>query len=144
MTLLANRAGASASDKDTHEHNKENTAAVRKPAPAAKPAAREATPAVNPPVDALRTLQTRLQAQLNPDNGHEDGGAPDPETRFLAQSVRRRLNQVNAALQRIEEGKYGECADCKESIESDRLILQPMSTRCTRCQAIAEWRGTAY
>lgn len=145
MTLLANRARTTASDNDAAKANgrqdgkQDGRAATgRKFSLSAKPANGQASP-VAPPEDALRTLQTRLQAQLSSGDGHGE-----PEAQFLAQSVRRRLNQVNAALERIEEGKYGVCTDCQVQIENDRLALQPMSTRCTRCQAVAEWRGTAY
>jgi RNA polymerase-binding transcription factor DksA len=150
MTLLANRAGLTTSDKDAAEQQGRRDArpaAGLKTALAPRSTANQAAPVIAAPQEALRTLQTRLQAQLSKSERSGDpawDGDNDPETRFLAQSVRRRLHQVNAALQRIEEGKYGACADCQELIEYDRLVLQPMATRCTRCQTVAEWRGAAY
>ncbi len=109
------------------------------PAPRANGKERLATRTTPPaPVDTLRTLAARLQAQV--DSADIEA---DPEALMVLRSVRRRLKQVNEALARIEEGKYGICADCDKPIENDRLVLQPVATRCTSCQTIAEWRGYA-
>lgn len=89
--------------------------------------------------EVLLTLRTRLETQL--DSGDEDGS---PEGRAVLRTVHRRLNQVETALKRIEEGKYGLCIDCSKPIEGDRMALQPFSTRCTSCQTIAEWQGLNY
>ncbi|HET9492813.1 MAG TPA: TraR/DksA C4-type zinc finger protein [Chloroflexia bacterium] len=142
MTLLANR-DKTTTPADEAVKQDGRTATGRKISFSPKPAAREASPVAAPPVEALRTLRARLQAQVDK-NGADPDGHTDPEARYLLQSVRRRLSQVDAALERIEMGKYGECADCHAPIESDRLVLQPMSTRCTRCQSVAEWRGATY
>jgi|GEM_PF-4977541 len=88
--------------------------------------------------EVLLTLRTRLETQIHSD---EDGS---PEARAVLRTVRRRLNQVEIALTRIEEGNYGLCIDCSKPIEGDRLTLQPFSTRCTSCQTVAEWKGVNY
>ena len=41
-----------------------------------------------------------------------------------------RLNNVNAALQRIEDGTYGKCKVSGESIEEDRLEANPAADTC--------------
>ena len=89
--------------------------------------------------EVLLTLRTRLETQI--DTGVEDGS---PEARAVLRTVRRRLNQVETALERIEVGKYGLCTDCSKPIEADRMTLQPFSTRCTGCQTVAEWKGLIY
>lgn len=43
------------------------------------------------------------------------------------------LISVKAALQRIEDGSYGECADCGEDIATERLQARPEASRCIRC-----------
>jgi DnaK suppressor protein len=48
------------------------------------------------------------------------------------------LREVNLALQRIDDGTYGVCNDCANSIDPDRLRAQPAALRCLDCQAIAE------
>jgi DnaK suppressor protein len=43
--------------------------------------------------------------------------------------------QVEHALYRLSEGKYGECEDCRQSIPTERLRFRPEATRCVSCQA---------
>src|SRR5690606_19231540 len=48
------------------------------------------------------------------------------------------LRQVTAARRRIEDGSYGGCQDCGESIAERRLLAMPSTRFCTECQAIHE------
>jgi RNA polymerase-binding protein DksA len=48
------------------------------------------------------------------------------------------LAAVEAALQRLDENRYGECLDCGESIPLQRLLVQPAATRCAACQSVLE------
>lgn len=48
---------------------------------------------------------------------------------------REQLEQINAALARIEDGVYGICADCGEPIPPERLEILPYATLCVRCQS---------
>lgn len=48
------------------------------------------------------------------------------------------LGQVLAALRRIDEGTYGQCQDCGETIDQRRLAALPATPYCTACQAIHE------
>ena len=43
--------------------------------------------------------------------------------------------QVERALERLAEGKYGECEDCGATIPTERLRFRPEATRCVACQA---------
>jgi|SRR5438067_1740195 len=52
----------------------------------------------------------------------------------LERSVRRHLDQVNAALARIEAGTYGICANCGKPINPARLEARPSSVLCIECQ----------
>ena len=44
------------------------------------------------------------------------------------------LRDITAALQRIDEGRYGECVDCGADIAPSRLQVQPAALRCIKCQ----------
>lgn len=44
------------------------------------------------------------------------------------------LDQVDAALQRIEEGTYGRCIDCDKEIPAKRLEAIPYALRCVACE----------
>ena len=48
------------------------------------------------------------------------------------------LNNIEASLQRIEDGAYGECEECGNEIGYSRLEVQPTATRCIQCQALHE------
>lgn len=51
------------------------------------------------------------------------------------------LSAVEAALQRLEQGRYGLCADCGEAIAPARLALSPIASRCVACAAQGERPG---
>ena len=43
------------------------------------------------------------------------------------------LRQIDAALDRIAAGTYGECAKCGEDIAAERLKALPATPLCTSC-----------
>ena len=53
-------------------------------------------------------------------------------------AAKRRREQVDAALRRIEEAEYGDCAVCGEPIEARRLQVQPEAPLCVACQGFRE------
>jgi RNA polymerase-binding protein DksA len=81
-------------------------------------------------------------------NGNEDtmGGVGDAgdesvlrmETDLHLQEAGRdmeELRDIDAAVQRIDAGEYGECEQCGAEIGLPRLQVQPTATRCIKCQA---------
>jgi DnaK suppressor protein len=48
------------------------------------------------------------------------------------------LVTVNEAVGRFDEGMYGRCIDCGETIASSRLLAMPFAVRCRECQAERE------
>jgi DnaK suppressor protein len=56
----------------------------------------------------------------------------------LQQNVRRHLDQINAALARIEAGTYGVCANCGKPINPARLEARPSSLLCIDCQQLQD------
>ncbi len=55
----------------------------------------------------------------------------------VQENVERLLNQVDRALEKIDEGTYGLCDRCGEPIEESRLQAAPEATLCLRHQK--EW-----
>lgn len=47
---------------------------------------------------------------------------------------RRLINKIREALQRIEEGTFGTCELCGESISEARLKARPVTTLCIDCK----------
>src|ERR1044072_2148736 len=48
------------------------------------------------------------------------------------------LNKINDALQRLEQGDYGNCFDCGEEIAEKRLRALAFAVRCKDCQEARE------
>ena len=48
------------------------------------------------------------------------------------------VREITAALERMENHRYGVCAGCEEPIDYARLHAYPVATRCTRCQGVHE------
>lgn len=44
------------------------------------------------------------------------------------------LKKINEAIKRIEEGSYGACESCEETIELRRLQARPTTTLCIACK----------
>lgn len=49
------------------------------------------------------------------------------------QVFERELSQITAAIARIDDGTYGECAKCGEEIGAQRLAVQPEAPLCMAC-----------
>jgi DnaK suppressor protein len=43
------------------------------------------------------------------------------------------VQQIRAALRRIEDGSYGICATCRQPIAAARLSVSPSVTTCVAC-----------
>nr|WP_206209201.1 TraR/DksA C4-type zinc finger protein [Streptomyces sp. SID10362] len=56
----------------------------------------------------------------------------------LAASARMVLADVEAALDRMAEGRYGRCHLCRRTIDRDRLMIVPQARYCARCQQVRE------
>lgn len=57
------------------------------------------------------------------------------------QTERRRelqLQQIKAALNRIQADNYGYCLHCEEQILEKRLVIDPCATLCIRCASEKE------
>ena len=51
----------------------------------------------------------------------------------ISSSARVELQQVEAALRRLAQGRYTTCAVCGEDIEPERLGAVPYTDRCRAC-----------
>ncbi|MDQ6899524.1 MAG: TraR/DksA C4-type zinc finger protein [Candidatus Dormibacteraeota bacterium] len=53
----------------------------------------------------------------------------------LVQLLEENREQVEHALDRMNQGTYGVCEDCGKQIPAERLRFRPEATRCVDCQA---------
>lgn len=102
------------------EHYRRVLEALRAELTAAIESAQEQTAPVSPDASIGRlTRQDAMQAQQL--------------ALELERRNRTRLAQVAAALERIEDGSYGNCTRCEEEISAARLAVKPEAHQCVRC-----------
>lgn len=96
--------------------------------------------------EKLDELQNRAKAGrgdlvIQPNSDPLDR-AKDESSRMSAASLGERdknlIQAVQEALGRIEEGRYGECARCREEIAPRRLEFVPWAILCVACQEHSE------
>jgi DnaK suppressor protein len=59
-------------------------------------------------------------------------------TLSLMENEETTLAQIDAALERIEEGAYGNCAECEARIPKTRLNAIPYTPHCVKCASKLE------
>lgn len=89
---------------------------------------------------SLESLGAGIEALVDArhDSNHDDEHDPEGVTlafersqsdALLTQSTRR-LGEVRAALARIDDGSYGDCATCGKPIGWERLTARPYARTC--------------
>lgn len=89
-------------------------------------------------------IEGRL-GKIDQDILHTDG-APNPDSgeqaierenddvlEALGGIARSELEQINTALERIEQNEYGICTVCKKTISAERLEAIPYADHCIDC-----------
>ncbi len=93
--------------------------------------------------EQARLLAMMAQMEIESDDslGYSNHMADDATEAFeqakdlaLLQNAQRLLEQVRDALERLDDGTYGQCESCGESIDPARLEALPHATLCLRCQ----------
>jgi RNA polymerase-binding transcription factor len=70
------------------------------------------------------------------DEGFADSGqvtAERGEVDALSGSLRETLLEIDAALEKLDAGTYGQCEACGEDIAEDRLEAMPAARLCMSC-----------
>jgi DnaK suppressor protein len=60
---------------------------------------------------------------------------PDPVAQRRSADLLVTIEQIDAALARIEAGTYGRCTGCQREIPEERLELRPFAGTCVACTA---------
>ncbi len=89
----------------------------------------------------IAETETFLRAPIgnNPDPSDLAGqyASKERRTALLAQMTQR-LEQVDAAIARMDAGTYGICTHCGEPIDPARLKALPSAAMCLRCQELSK------
>lgn len=90
--------------------------------------------------DLLRTVsKKREEAQPDADVGDEGDVAARSVARDLVfeltDNEKHLLDEVEAALRRVEKGVFGLCEACGDQIKVARLKFMPYARYCIKCQA---------
>ena len=91
--------------------------------------------------NAKRTLSGDIH--LDPDDFPDEIDTASSEinlafTGRVRERERGLLKKVNEALERIEDGEYGECESCGEAIGVKRLLARPVAELCIDCKSEQE------
>lgn len=98
--------------------------------------------------ESLTLEKGRLQKQLLKLEEYPEQGASEDDNVLefeqfeeqisLDQKLRKLLGEIEWALGKIENGKYGICERHKGSIEKERLEVYPAARYCTKCAKILQ------
>ena len=86
-------------------------------------------------VETRESEQAELRALQSQDRDpeYEEGAqvkVADDVPTTLPETARREVMQIDAAMGRMDEGRYGTCVDCGQEIPIDRLRALPFTLRC--------------
>ena len=98
-------------------------------------------PNIRADLDQQRRFRTEQLKELAVDAAQAAASADERRlqvTHTLTLAAEAALSEIDAALQRLENGSYGICECCAEPIRWERLEVLPMSRLCTPCQYLAE------
>lgn len=84
-------------------------------------------------IEQLKELATQLSDAATAPQLHV--------TLALKTAAEHALHDIDDALRRLDDGTYGTCSSCRESIRLERLEVIPASRYCLRCQYWTESAG---
>jgi DnaK suppressor protein len=88
--------------------------------------------------DRLSRLDRDLSEPPDPDSSERAVQMEDDEAlEGQAQVVSNDIASVRRALERIEDGSYGQCVKCGEEIAEGRLEARPEAALCITCASEA-------
>jgi len=93
-------------------------------------------------IEKLEHLRLDLLSMAEPTADETDVDAYEREKILsLVQSLQRKLESIERAIQLVEQGNYGICQNCGERIDPARLEILPQATLCLKCQREFERRN---
>ena len=87
--------------------------------------------------DALNDHNTTIGISTDREELGSDNADQEVTLRLLG-SDKDTFDQIEAAIERIEDGSYGRCQGCGEKIPESRLDAIPYAAQCVRCASQQE------
>jgi DnaK suppressor protein len=94
----------------------------------------------------LRSLRETLPAEVTEVKDAEEQSVDDfvQEVDFALMEMKSEtLSKIDEAIQRLESGTYGSCAECGSEIAEPRLKALPFAALCRNCQEQEEMKSEA-
>jgi DnaK suppressor protein len=94
----------------------------------------------------LRSLRETLPAEVTEVKDAEEQSVDDfvQEVDFALMEMKSQtLSKIDEAIQRLEGGTYGACAECGAEIAEARLKALPFAALCRNCQELEERKSEA-
>jgi RNA polymerase-binding transcription factor DksA len=87
-------------------------------------------------IHEIKDLEKPVDFGSDIDHGDEKTDeAEELSNRFGEENdLRKRLEEINASLEKIEKGNYGICESCGGNIEDGVLDIDPESRLCKECK----------
>jgi len=93
-------------------------------------------------LERIQRDRRRESGPLDPDFAEQATQRENDETLDLLDAEgRRELAAIDAALARIDAGRFGLCQSCEEPIAIERLRVQPDASECLECAREREARA---
>lgn len=97
--------------------------------------------------EALTTTEEVTSVMLTEQAADEIDVATQDSQAALAKRLLERkssyIKRIDEALEKIEEGTYGECEDCGGEIAPKRLLARPVALMCVLCKEKQERKEKA-
>jgi len=78
-----------------------------------------------------------LTGDMDYSDAFADAGATTAErteTMGIVDNLKNRLDKIDAAINRLDEGTFGVCTQCGKDIGRDRIEYRPTSSKCFDCK----------
>jgi DnaK suppressor protein len=86
----------------------------------------------------IRGRKTQLESQGGDFIDVATGSLEHELNYIFEEREREKLQNIDEALARIKEGTYGECDECGDDIELERLLALPFTHLCLDCKSKQE------
>jgi RNA polymerase-binding protein DksA len=93
----------------------------------------------------LERITENLRRGYHPDSKERAKELEDSEVvDALGNEARAEIRNISAALQRMDAGEFGTCAECGIDIDHARIYAHPYAKLCIDCARLEEERSGRY